>query len=349
MVWPLPRKLIAEFCRQVKKVIVVEELDPFLETEIRAMGFKVRHGKDRIPAIGELTPEIVERSLSKAVTGRRAKPLKPRMKTEELPKRPPNFCAGCSHRPLFHAVKKLGLFVFGDIGCYGLAVAPPLSAMHVSTCMGASIGGAYGAGKVLGSEALGKICAILGDSTFLHSGIAPLMDAVYNGGYSTTFILDNRITAMTGQQEHPGTGFTIQGVPAPAVDYEQLAKAIGVRHVRTIDPYNVEETMRVIREEVNRDEASVLITKNSPCILLRREHPRDRFRHPFYRIDPDTCTGCRLCLEINCPAISWRPETGTTKDGRKRKGTSYINTDQCAGCGLCSQICKFESIRPPQE
>ena len=349
MVWPLPRKLIAEFCRQVKKVIVVEELDPFLETEIRAMGFKVRHGKDLIPAIGELTPEIVERSLSKAVTGRGAKPLKPRMKTEELPKRPPNFCAGCSHRPLFYAVKKLGLFVFGDIGCYGLAVAPPLSAMHVSTCMGASIGGAYGAGKVLGSEGLGKICAILGDSTFLHSGIAPLMDAVYNGGYSTTFILDNRITAMTGQQEHPGTGFTIQGIPAPAVDYEQLAKAIGVRHVRTIDPYNVEETIRVIREEVNRDEASVIITKNSPCILLRREHPRDRFRHPFYRIDQDACTGCRLCLEINCPSISWRPNVGTTKDGRKRKGTSYINTDQCVGCGLCSQICKFESIRPPQE
>jgi indolepyruvate ferredoxin oxidoreductase alpha subunit len=172
---------------------------------------------------------------------------------------------------------------------------------------------------------------------------------VYNGGYSTTFILDNRITAMTGQQEHPGTGFTIQGIPAPAVDYEQLAKAIGVRHVRTIDPYNVEETIRVIREEVNRDEASVIITKNSPCILLRREHPRDRFRHTFYQIDQDACTGCRLCLEINCPSISWRPNVGTTKDGRKRKGTSYINTDQCVGCGLCSQICKFESIRPPQE
>ena len=253
---------------------------------------------------------------------------------------------GCSHRPLFYALKKLGLFVFGDIGCYGLAVSPPLSAMHASTCMGAGIGGAYGAGKVLGSEGLGKICAVLGDSTFLHSGIGPLMDAVYNGGYSTTIILDNRITAMTGQQEHPGTGFTIKGDPADTVDYEQLARAVGVKHVRMVDPYNIKETMEVIREEVNRDEASVIITKNSPCMLLRRAKPRERFQHPSYRIDNDTCTGCRLCLNINCPAISWLPNAGTPKSGRKRKGTSFINQDQCVGCGVCIQICEFESIVP---
>jgi indolepyruvate ferredoxin oxidoreductase, alpha subunit len=349
MVWPLPEKLIAEFFKKVKKVIVVEALDPFLETEIRAMGFKVRHGKDLIPAIGELTPTIIEQSLSKAVTGKSPKPLKLRIPTEELPKRPPNFCAGCSHRPLFYALKKLGLFVFGDIGCYGLAVAPPLSAMHFSTCMGASIGGAYGAGKVMGAEGLGKICAVLGDSTFLHGGIGPLMDAVYNGGYSTTFILDNRITAMTGQQEHPGTGYTIQGIPAPTVDYEQLARSVGVRHIRNIDPYNLKETIGIIREEVNRDEASVLITRNSPCILLRRSRPKDRFEHPHYMVDEDACAGCRLCLDINCPAISWRPGEGIASNGRKRKGTSFINKDQCAGCGLCRQICEFEGIRPPGE
>jgi indolepyruvate ferredoxin oxidoreductase alpha subunit len=349
MVWPLPKKRIAEFFKKVKKVFVVEELDPFFETEIRAMGFKVRHGKDLIPAIGELTPTIVEQSLSKAVTGKRIKPVKPRIKPEELPKRPPNLCAGCSHRPLFYALKKLGLFVFGDIGCYGLAVSPPLSAMHASTCMGAGVGGAYGAGKVLGNEGLGKICAVLGDSTFLHSGIGPLMDTVYNGGYSTTIILDNRITAMTGQQEHPGTGYNIKGDPADTVDYAQLAKAVGVKNVRMVDPYNVKETMQVIQEEACRDEASVIITQNSPCMLLRRSKPRERFQYPSYRIDNDACTGCRLCLNINCPSISWQPNPGISKSGRKRKGTSIINQDQCVGCGLCIQVCEFDAILPNAE
>jgi len=349
MVWPLPRKLISEFCKKVGKVIVVEELDPFLETEIRAMGFKVHHGKDLVPAIGELTPTIIERSLAKVVSGRNYTPPGILVQTEDLPKRPPNLCAGCSHRPLFYALKKLGLFVFGDIGCYGLAVGPPLSAMHFSTCMGAGVGGAYGAGKVLKEEGLGKICAVLGDSTFLHGGIGPLMDAVYNGGYSTTIILDNRTTAMTGQQEHPGTGFTIHGDPASTVDYEQLAKAVGVKHVRTVDPYNIQETIDIIREEVNRNEASVIITRNSPCMLLRRMKPRERFEYRSYTINNDTCMGCRLCLEVNCPAISWSPDIGKTKAGRKRKGTAHINQDQCVGCGICMQICEYEGIVPQTE
>jgi indolepyruvate ferredoxin oxidoreductase, alpha subunit len=349
MVWPLPQKLIAEFCEKVQKLIVVEELDPFLETEIRAMGFKVHHGKDLVPAIGELTPTIIEKALAKTVTGKDYVETAASVQTDELPKRPPNLCAGCSHRPLFYALKKLGVFVFGDIGCYGLAVSPPLSAMHFSTCMGAGVGGAFGAGKVLGEAGLGKICAVLGDSTFLHSGIGPLMDAVYNGGYSTTIILDNRITAMTGQQEHPGTGFTIKGHPATTVDYEQLAKAVGVKHVRMVDPYNIKETIEVIREEVNRDEASVIITRNSPCMLLRRAKPRERFAHPFFTIDEDNCMGCRLCLDINCPAISWAPGPGQTKAGKKRKGTSHINQDQCVGCAICAQICEFDAIVPRQE
>jgi indolepyruvate ferredoxin oxidoreductase alpha subunit len=346
MVWPLPRNTIAEFFKKVKKVIVVEELDPFFETEIKAMGYKVWHGKDLIPAIGELSPNIVEQSLKKAVEGKNYKAPKIRIKPEDLPRRPPNLCAGCSHRPLFYALKKLGLFVFGDIGCYGLAVAPPLSAMHASTCMAASVGGAYGAGKVLGKEGLGKICAVLGDSTFLHGGIGPLMDAVYNKGYSTTLILDNGITAMTGQQEHPGTGYTIQSEPAPMIDYEQLARAVGVKHVKKVDPYKVKETMEVIREEVNRDDASVIITENSPCILLRRAKPLEKFRNPFYVVDTDKCRGCTVCLEINCPALSWREGEGQTKDGHKRKGTGFINKDQCVGCEVCAQICKFEAIVP---
>jgi len=334
MVWPLPRNMIAEFFKKVKKVIVVEELDPFFETEIKAMGYKVWHGKDLIPAIGELSPSIVEQSLTKAVERKSYKAPKVRIKPEDLPRRPPNLCAGCSHRPLFYALKKLGLYVFGDIGCYALAVAPLLSAMHALTCMAACVGGAYGAGKVLG------------DSTFLHGGIGPLMDAVYNKGYSTTLILDNRITAMTGQQEHPGTGYTIQSEPASMIDYEQLARAVGVKHVKKVDPYKVKETMEVIREEVNRDDASVIITENSLCILLRRAKPLEKFKNPFYGVDTEKCRNCKVCLEINCPAISWQEGEGQTKDGHKRKGTGFINKDQCVGCEVCAQICKFEAIVP---
>ena len=344
MVWPLPWKMIDAFFTRVKKVIVVEELDPFLETEIRARGYKVRHGKDLIPAIGELSPAALEQALSETVTGRRYKAPKVRIAPEDLPKRPPNLCAGCSHRPLFYALKKLGLFVFGDIGCYALAAAPPLSAMHASTCMGAGIGGAFGAGKVLGKEGLGKVCAVLGDSTFLHSGITPLMNAAYNKGYSTTIILDNGITAMTGQQETAGTGYTIRGEPAGKVDYEQLARAVGITHVRKVDPYKLKETIEVIKEEAERDAASVIITENSPCMLLRRAKPLEKFENPFYVIDTDRCRGCKVCLEIGCPAISWRAQEGVTKDGRKRKGTVFINKDQCVGCDVCGQICKFDAI-----
>ena len=349
MIWPLPKRMIREFFEKVEKVIIVEELDPFLETEIRAMGCSVWHGKDLVPSIGELTPTIIEQTLSKAVTGKDSISAPALIQSEELPKRPPNLCAGCSHRPLFYALKKLKLFVFGDIGCYGLGVAPPLSALHFSTCMGAGIGGSYGAGKVLGAEGLGKICAVLGDSTFLHSGIGPLMDAVYNGGYSTTIIMDNSITAMTGQQEHPGTGYTIKGELAPVVDFEQLARSVGVKHVRTVDPYNINETMEVIREEASRDAASVIITKNSPCMLLRRANPRQRFSHFCYQIQEDVCRGCKICLNVNCPAISWVPGDGVTRDGEKRKGRAVINTDQCVGCAVCVQVCEFESIVPQAE
>jgi indolepyruvate ferredoxin oxidoreductase, alpha subunit len=346
MVWPFPKKMIAGFAKKVKKIVIVEELDPFLETEIKAMGIKVSHGKDLIPAIGELTPTIVEQSLAKVVTGKKYVAPKVRVKPDELPRRPPNLCAGCPHRPLFYALKKLGLYVFGDIGCYALAVAPPLSAMHASTCMGAGVGGAYGAGKVLGKEAVGKVCAVLGDSTFLHSGITPLMDAVYNKGYSTTIILDNRITAMTGQQETAGTGFTVKGEPASMVNYEELVRAVGVKHIRKVNPYDVQETMKVIKEEAARDDASVIITVDSPCVLLRRAKPMEKFKNPVYAVSTDDCRGCKMCLEVNCPAISWREGAGQTKDGHKRKGTVYINPDQCVGCEICVQICKYEAIAP---
>ena len=343
MVWPLPKKIIREFFAKVKKVIIVEELDPFLETEIRAMGYKIFHGKDVLPSLYEFNPEIIEKSIK----GKRYKLPKERINTEELPKRPPNLCSACSHRPLFYALKKLGVFVFGDIGCYTLSAAPPLNAVHSTVCMGAGVGGAFGALKALGKEGLGKVCSVIGDSTFLHGGIAPLMDIVYNKGNATTIILDNRTTGMTGLQEHPGTGFTITGEPTNQIDLEVLVRALGVKHVRKVDPYHIKETMEVIKEEIERDEPSVIITVNGPCMLHRRE--KRRFEHPYYEIEMGNCRGCGICLDIGCPAISWREVTGEealTRDEHKRKGVVSINRLQCPGCGVCQQICKFEAIVP---
>jgi len=345
MVWPLPKKMIADFFKQVKKVMVIEELDPFFETEIRAMGYKVFHGKDIIPNMYELSPEIIE----KAVKGKAYKAPKVRVKPEDLPRRPPNLCAGCSHRPLFYALKKLGAFVFGDIGCYTLAVAPPISALHTTICMGAGGGMLHGAMKAMGKDALGKMCAVLGDSTFLHSGIAPLMNAGYNKGNSTTIVLDNRITGMTGHQEHAGTGFTVRGEQANQVDYSEIGKAVGIKNIRYIDPYNIKETMEIVKEELNRDEASLILCKDSPCMLLRRAKPLEKFKNPLYAINMDKCRGCKMCLEINCPAISWKEAAGQTKDGQKRKGTVYINPDQCVGCEVCVQVCKFDAIEPAKK
>ncbi len=342
MVWPLPKKLIADFAKKVKKIVIVEELDPFFETEIRAMGIKIWHGKDLIPNMYELSPEIVE----KALKGKKYKEPKIRVKPEDLPRRPPNLCAGCSHRPLFYALKKLGAFVFGDIGCYTLATAPPLQALHTTICMGAGVGQAHGAMKALGKEWLGKVVAVLGDSTFLHGGVTPLMNVVYNKGNSTTIVLDNRITGMTGHQEHPGTGFTARQEPTNMVDYAELGKALGVKSIRYVDPYNIKETMEVIKEEMNKDEPSLILCKDSPCMLLRRAKPLERFKYPFYVVDTDKCRGCKMCLEINCPAISWKEGEGQTKDGHKRKGTAYINREQCVGCEVCAQVCKFEAIVP---
>jgi indolepyruvate ferredoxin oxidoreductase alpha subunit len=267
MVWPLPKKMIADFAKKVKKLVIVEELDPFFETEIRAMGIKIWHGKDVIPNMYELSPEIVEAALK----GKKYKAPKVRVKPEDLPRRPPNLCAGCSHRPLFYALKKLGAFVFGDIGCYTLAFAPPLQALHTTICMGAGGGQAHGAMKALGKEGLGKVCAVLGDSTFLHSGLSPLMNAVYNKGNSTTIVLDNRITGMTGHQEHPGSGFTVRQEPTNMVDYAEIGKALGVKSIRNIDPYNIKETMEVLKEEMAKDEPSLILCKDSPCMLLRRD------------------------------------------------------------------------------
>lgn len=342
MVWPLPKKLLAQFFKKVKKVYVVEELDPFFETEIKALGYKVAHGKDIMPIMYEFSPEIVQKSIE----GKKYKAPKVRVKMDEIPRRPPNMCAGCSHRATFYALKKLGVYVFGDIGCYTLATAPPLQALHACVCMGGGVSMAYGAGKALGKEGLGKIVSVLGDSTFLHGGMPATMDTVYNKGYATTIILDNRITAMTGLQETAGTGFTIKGEPSNMVNYEEIVRALGVKHVAKIDPYNLEATMATIKEEVNREDASVIIYENGPCMLHRRD--KRKFQYPFYKIDEEKCRGCKVCLDLGCPAISWVAGEGTTSDGKSRKGVAYINKPQCPGCGLCAQVCKFDAIIPGQ-
>jgi indolepyruvate ferredoxin oxidoreductase alpha subunit len=188
------------------------------------------------------------------------------------------------------------------------------------------------------------VCAVLGDSTFLHAGIAPVIDTVYNKGCSTTIICDNRTTGMTGLQEHPGSGFTIKGESAHRIDYEQLVRALGLEHVRKVDPYKLKETVQTITEELNRDATSVIITQNGPCMLHRRE--KRRFEYPYYAVDTDKCRGCKVCLGLGCPAISWVEEEGVSADGKKRKGYAFINRSQCPGCSLCSQACTYDAIMP---
>lgn len=339
MVWPLPKGLIGEFFKKVKKVIVVEELDPFLEDNFRAMGFRPKGGKNLFSLLGEYNPLAVE----KGILGRKFKAPQP-VFAEPLPPRPPNLCPGCPHRGLFYVLKKLKLFATGDIGCYTLAAYPPLSSLDSCICMGASIGQAHGMTKALGEAGRGKFVAVIGDSTFLHGGIAPLMDIAYNKSYATVIILDNRTTGMTGSQEHPGTGYTIRGERTHKIDFGELGKALGIESVRKVNPWNIEETERIIKEEVERDAPSLIVT-TGPCILLRREFRRTN--KPLY-VDTTVCVGCKACVNLGCPAISYEKvegEMAVTKDGKKRKGISHIEPTLCPGCHLCYQVCKFGAIQ----
>ncbi len=345
IVWPLPEKLIKEFIESCDEIYVVEELDPFFEGQIREMGYTHIHGKDVLPICGELSPAIIE----KAILGRDVKYFV--MPREGVPPRPPNMCPGCPHRGMFYVLKKLDLYVSGDIGCYTLGALPPIEALHSCVCMGASVGNAHGISKALGKNALGKHVAIIGESTFLHNGVTPLMDVVYNKGNSTTIILDNKITAMTGHQETPASGYTIRGEKTHAIDFVELAKALGVKeeNIRVVNPYDVEMTENAIKEETQKDEPSVIISEG-PCVLLRRA--LEIQRKP-YSVDAEKCVGCRNCLKISCPAISWvpreeLPEEIRSKKKEKIKGVVKIDPLFCPGCGLCYQICKVGAIVPPE-
>jgi indolepyruvate ferredoxin oxidoreductase alpha subunit len=340
MVWPLASALIQRFYDQVEEVFVIEELDPFLEENLKIMGFSVKGGKSVFPLCGELTPLVVE----KAMAGSRfQEPLV--YDTETLPPRPPNLCAGCPHRGIFYVLKKQKLFVAGDIGCYTLAALPPLTALDSCVCMGASVGQAHGISKALNEEDRKKVVAVIGDSTFIHGGITPLIDVAYNRGETTIIILDNHATAMTGFQEHPATGSTLRGEPTERIDFVALAKSIGIKRVQITNPWNLKDIDRIITEETGTAEPSLIINRG-PCAMLRKEI---REYHKPYAIDQDQCRGCKTCINLGCPAISWNPvdaELSVSADGKKRTGFSSIDPSLCPGCGLCIQVCRFDAIHP---
>lgn len=318
MTWPLPMERIKAFSKKVKKLYVVEELDNFLETEIKAAGVKVQTLNRSF--LGELSADEVRKIFKKRVPKT--------IKIDDLPGRPPSMCAGCSHRGIFYALNKLKLYVSGDIGCYTLGLLPPLSAIHSTVCMGASVSMAHGIDKGSDGEFAKKSVAVIGDSTFLHTGINGLINSFYNSGKSTIIILDNTITGMTGHQPNPATGFSIRHEPSPKVDIVELCKGIGIKRVKRVDPFDVEECLKVIKEEVETDELSVIVT-NRPCIFA----DRTVIDSPYF-INPDKCTGCKACTKIGCPAISW------IKNDRK----AFIDESICTGCSLCIKVCKFGAI-----
>jgi indolepyruvate ferredoxin oxidoreductase alpha subunit len=316
--YPLPPALIAEFAAGVDKLYVVEELDPFLEDQVKAMGITVT-GKALFPLTGEIHPNRI----AAAIAG---KPLATPLPVPEdmpVPARPPVLCPGCPHRSVFYVLRQQKLLVSGDIGCYTLGALPPLGAIDSCICMGASISAGLGYEKG-NPELKGKIVSVIGDSTFFHSGMTGLMDVVYNRGSTLTIILDNRTTAMTGHQHNPGTGYTLKGDPTTTLELAPICRALGVRRVREVDPYDIKALQAAIKEEAAADEPSVIISRRA-CALL------DKSAKPLYEIN-DNCRNCGACLRLGCPAMA-------------REGDSVtIDPALCAGCGVCAQVCNFNAI-----
>ena len=339
MVHPLPVRMIRDFASRVKKLYVIEELDPFIEEQVKAMGIEVT-GKDIFPYTNEFDPGVVEQ----AIQGKVKKSVD--LPTMAIPPRPPNLCPGCPHRGLFYVLGKLKAFVTGDIGCYTLSYMKPLEGLHSCICMGASVGMAHGMSKALKEKGKGKIVGVIGDSTFIHSGITPLLNMAYNKGDAVIVIADNRTTAMTGMQEHPATGFTLQGEQTKQLDFATLAAALGVESVRIIDPYDIKMTRTVMKEELNKSGPSVVIS-NRPCVLNKRYQAGPK--KPLWA-DPDKCIGCKACLSLGCPPISWKkfenmPEKEIRRNAKKQEGHSVIDQTLCNGCTLCLQLCKTGAIR----
>ena len=318
LVNPLPREKILAFAAKVDQVLVLEELDPVIETHCRNLGLTVL-GKDRLPMVGEFSQGLVAQKIRDTA--------RPWMELEEnIPPRPPVLCAGCPHRALFYTLAKHKVTVLGDIGCYTLAAYEPLYAIETCECMGASVSSIHGFNKALGQDSEGKTVAVLGDSTFMHSGMTGLANIAYNQSNSTVIILDNSTTGMTGHQQNPTTGKNLRGDPAGKIDLETLCRAMGIRRVRVVDPYDLKATEEVVTEELAAPEPSVIITRR-PCVLLRSVE-----KHPPYQVEPDKCKGCKMCMRIGCPAISWKDKK------------AVIDPTQCVGCGVCEQLCKFDAF-----
>ncbi len=322
LVNPLPQELIKSFASQVDKLVVVEELEPVIEEQVKSWGIQVS-GKEQLTLLGEYSAEYLQQQLGGV-------PLPEGFNLDkQVPARPPLLCAGCPHRGVFHVLHKMRLVVAGDIGCYTLGAIAPLQGMDTCICMGASIGTAMGMEKARGPEFAAKTVAVIGDSTFVHSGITGLIDVVYNGGTSTVLILDNDTTAMTGHQDHPATGVTITKQPTNKLDIEALVKAIGVKNLRVVDPLKIDELELALKEELARREPSVIICKR-PCVLLPGTPKPD---HKIY-VDAELCTGCKSCIRVGCTGVTFLDE----------EKVAQIN-DGCIACGLCEQVCKFDAIK----
>ena len=317
---PLPVDLIKDFAAKVDKLAVVEELDPIIEDHCRRLGLEVA-GKDVLPMIDEFSQNLVAAALGGEVhTGRAL--------ADAIPPRPPVMCAGCPHRGLFYTLNKNKCTVLGDIGCYTLGAVAPLAAMEMTLCMGASISAIHGFNKALGGESEGRTVAVIGDSTFMHSGMTGLANIAYNQSNSTVIILDNSITGMTGHQQNPTTGYNIKGDPAGKIDLEALCRSMGFHRVRVVDPYDLKACDQAVKEELAADEPSVIISRR-PCALLKYV----KHKAPL-AVNRDKCIGCKSCMKIGCPAIS-------IKEGKAR-----VDNTLCVGCGVCEQLCPvgaFES------
>lgn len=318
---PLPQRMIADFASQVDRLIVIEELEPVIEEQVKSWGIKAE-GKAIFTLQGEYSPEMIAEKLSWT-------PLADGFGLDkEIPPRPPLLCPGCPHRGIFHTLHKMRLVVMGDIGCYTLGALSPLEAMDACICMGASIGSALGMEKARGEEFASRTVAVIGDSTFVHSGITPLIDIVYNQGTSTVLILDNDTTAMTGHQDHPATGMNIRREPSPKLDIEALVRAVGIKNVRVVDPLQLDQLQAALKEELNRREPSVIIAKRA-CVLLNKAVQTER-----YYVDNELCKGCRLCLRTGCAGVSFLDEEKLA-----------VMNHNCVACGLCPQVCTFDAIK----
>lgn len=331
LTFPFPNEIIKKFAASVKKLIVIEENDPFIETQVRALGLECI-GKDRIPVCGELNPDVIHESLKELVTVKAPEKVKP--SDVEIPVRPPVLCPGCPHRGVFYTLRKLNCTVTGDIGCYSLGAFAPHNAMHTIVCMGASVTNALGIEKAMKEKIHGKLVAVLGESTFMHSGITGLIDTVYNKGRHVTFILDNSITAMTGHQENPATGRTLKGEPTKVLDFEKMCLACGVTNVHTVDPFDLAKVESTLKEALKDEEPSVIIARR-PCILLKNYRPQVR----LVSINRDKCVKCGMCWKLGCPAIEVSQDDGKT----------IINKTLCVHCGLCATTCRPGAITQAKE